>query len=163
MMNDKIKSGLLSLSYGLYVVTVTDGIRKNAMVASWVSQVSFSPPRIMVAIKKVRFAHKILTAAAEKDAVGFGLMVVKKGNENELSRIKVENQDVIFSENNVTTGKSGALLFTDYLCAFDLKLVETLDAGDHTIFIGEVLDVLITDDGKPSNTSDYHKVYIGDI
>ncbi|MBN1573860.1 MAG: flavin reductase [Deltaproteobacteria bacterium] len=166
-MDEKLKKGLSSLTYGLYVVTVDDGETKCAMVASWVSQVSYNPPRIMVGIKKVRFIHNILMELSEvskKDGdVHFGLMVVQKGRETDLKRIKAGDQKSLFSGDNVIAGRSGAPLFNDYLCAFELKLVETLDAGDHTLFIGEVEDVVITGDGPPSSTLDYKKVYIGDI
>lgn len=162
-MEEKLKKALSFLTYGLYVVTADDGGRKNAMVASWVSQVSFDPPRIMVAIKKVRLTHKILKEASERGEVSFGLMVVQRGKEDDLSRIKVEGPDDTFSKSSVTRGKSGAPLFNDYLCAFDLKLVGTFDAGDHTLFIGEVVEVVITGEGTPSSTLDYKKVYIGDV
>ena len=46
------------LSGGLYVVTASEGsdetLRQSAMVASWVSQASFSPPGITVAVAKDR-------------------------------------------------------------------------------------------------------------
>jgi flavin reductase (DIM6/NTAB) family NADH-FMN oxidoreductase RutF len=161
-MDEKIKRGLRSLTYGLYVVTVDDGAKRNAMVASWVSQVSFDPPRIMAAIKKVRPAHNILTEAFASGEIGFGLMVVQRGKEGDLPRIKAEGPDETFGKENVTRGKSGAPLFADYLCAFDLKLIDTYDAGDHTLFIGEVVDVALTGEGTPSSTLDYKKVYIGE-
>ncbi len=166
-MDDKLKKGLSSLTYGLYVVTADDGETKSAMVASWVSQVSFDPPKIMVAIKKVRFIHNILKGMAEMSKrdgdVHFGLMVVQKGKEADLKRIKTDKTGSLFSGDNIIVGKSKTPLFNDYLCAFDLKLVDTVDAGDHTLFIGEVVDVFITEEGPPSSTLDYKKVYIGDI
>ena len=79
-MDEKLKSGLTSLTYGLYIVTVDNGETKSAMVASWVSQVSFNPPRIMVTIKKERFIHKIISELGERGTVHFGLMVVQKNS-----------------------------------------------------------------------------------
>ncbi len=43
-----------------------------------------------------------------------------------------------------------------------LKLVDTVDAGDHTLFIGEVLSAGLSAPGVPATTLDYGKTYIGD-
>jgi flavin reductase (DIM6/NTAB) family NADH-FMN oxidoreductase RutF len=111
----------------------------------------------------VRYLHEVLKEASEGGDVFFGLMVVQRGKETDLKKIKAGDQKSLFSGENVVSGKSGAPLFSDYLCALELRLVETVDAGDHTLFIGEVTDVVITGDGTPSSTLDYNKVYIGDI
>ncbi len=157
-MDDDIKRGLGTLTYGLYLVTAESEGQKNAMVASWVSQVSYDPPRIMVAVKKTRFSHEIL-----KSAHGFGLMVIEKGRERELSRFKGTDPEGKFEGKEITYGKGGAPLFLDYLSAFDLVTIEKIDAGDHTIFIGDVVGVnLGKAKGVPMSTLDYGKVYIGE-
>jgi len=51
---------LKKLTTGIYVVTSKQGAVINGMVASWVSQVSFSPPLIMVAIKQGRHSHGMI-------------------------------------------------------------------------------------------------------
>jgi flavin reductase (DIM6/NTAB) family NADH-FMN oxidoreductase RutF len=152
-----LREALKSLSYGLYVLTVADKGTRNAMVASWVSQVSLSPPRIMVAVKKSRRTHPMLESAA-----GFGLMVVQKGKEKELGAYKGDDPEGKFAERDITTGKSGAPLLSGYLAAFDLTIVDRIDAGDHTLFIGEVLWADVTPGGVPATTLDYGKTYIGD-
>ena len=62
-MDSSITQALKTLTYGLYIVTVSVGGVRNAMPASWVSQVSYDPPRIMVAVKKTRRTHDMLTKA----------------------------------------------------------------------------------------------------
>lgn len=157
-MDDDIKKGFRALTYGLYLVTAESEGKRNAMVASWVSQVSYAPPRIMVAVKKTRFSHKILESAR-----GFGLMVIEKGRERELSRFKGTDPEEKFEGKDIIYGKGGAPLFSDYLCAFDIVTKDKVDAGDHTIFIGDVVGVTPgNDEGVPMSTTDYGKVYIGE-
>jgi flavin reductase (DIM6/NTAB) family NADH-FMN oxidoreductase RutF len=151
------REALRSLSYGLYIVTVADEGKKNAMVASWVTQVSFDPPRIMAAVKKTRLTHAMLESAD-----GFGLMVVQKGKEKELSLYKGDDPERKFAGKDTTVGKSGAPLLAGYLTAFDLKIVARIDAGDHTLFVGEVLSAELTSGGVPATSRDYPKTYIGD-
>jgi flavin reductase (DIM6/NTAB) family NADH-FMN oxidoreductase RutF len=128
------------------------------MVASWVSQVSYDPPRIMVAVKKTRFSHELLETAK-----GFGLMVIEKGKERELVGFKGTDPEGKFEGKEITYGKGGAPLFSDYLCAFDLVTKQKIDAGDHTIFIGDVAGVTMGETkGTPMSTLDYGKVYIGE-
>ena len=56
---------------------------------------------------------------------------------------------------------SGVPLFTEFLWAMELLLVDRFDAGDHTIFLGEITDARKTGEGAPASTADYGKVYIG--
>ena len=52
------------VSGGLYVVTASQGSgesqRRSAMVASWVSQASFSPPGLTVAVAKDRAIEALM-------------------------------------------------------------------------------------------------------
>ena len=41
--------------------------------------------------------------------------------------------------------KTGSLIFKDIVGAVDCKIVKTVDAGDHVVFIGEVLDCVLKD------------------
>ncbi len=156
-MDSSLTQALKTLTYGLYILTVSAGDKRNAMPASWVSQVSYDPPRIMVAVKKTRRTHDMLMKAGI-----FGLMVVQKGKETEFAAYKGDDPEKKFEGRTVAAGPAGALLLTEYLSAFDLKRVDTVDAGDHTLFIGEVLSVRISSPGVPATTLDYGKTYIGD-
>jgi flavin reductase (DIM6/NTAB) family NADH-FMN oxidoreductase RutF len=156
-MDPTLEKALRTLTYGLYIVTVSVGSQRNAMPASWVSQVSYNPPRIMVAVKKTRRTHRMLTKAG-----AFGLMVVQKGREDEFAAFKGEDPERKFAGRTVAVADSGAPLLPDYLAVFDLKLADTVDAGDHTLFIGEILSAGVSTAGVPATTLDYGKTYIGD-
>jgi flavin reductase (DIM6/NTAB) family NADH-FMN oxidoreductase RutF len=156
-MSTDIREALRFLTYGLYIITTAADGKRNAMLASWVSQVSFDPPRIMVAVKKTRLTHAMLQSSD-----GFGLMVVQRGKERDLSAYKGPDIERKFTGRTVDAGAGGAPLLSEYLAAFDLKIVDTVDAGDHTLFIGEVLSARSSVPGIPATNMDYGKTYIGD-
>ena len=60
----------------LCVVTAADGGAASAMLASWVSQASFDPPGLTVAVKKDRAVEALLVDGAE-----FSLSVLAEGRE----------------------------------------------------------------------------------
>jgi flavin reductase (DIM6/NTAB) family NADH-FMN oxidoreductase RutF len=155
-MNETIQNALSAFTYGLYVVTVAAGDVRNAMVASWVSQASYDPPRVLVGVKKTRLTHELLEKVDR-----FGLMVVQKGKEGELPSLKGGDPEEKFTGRAVETGDGGVPIFTEFLWAMELSLVDRFDAGDHTIFLGEITDARKTAEGTPSSTADYGKVYIG--
>ena len=73
------------LSGGLYVVTASQGegesLRRSAMVASWVSQASFSPPGLTVAVAKDRAIEALMQVGDR-----FVLNVLREDNHQSLLR-----------------------------------------------------------------------------
>ena len=63
-LDSDLNKALGRLSGGLYVVTASQGqgnnLRRGAMVASWVSQASFSPPGLTVAVAKDRAIETLM-------------------------------------------------------------------------------------------------------
>jgi len=48
------------MTYGIYVLTSRADEAINGMIASWVSQVSYEPPLIMVAVHPKRYSHQLI-------------------------------------------------------------------------------------------------------
>ena len=60
-MSPEVAKALARLSSGLYVVTAgTEGTAKGAMVASWVSQASFEPLGLSIAVAKDRAIESLM-------------------------------------------------------------------------------------------------------
>ncbi|HIE13173.1 MAG TPA: flavin reductase family protein [Desulfotomaculum sp.] len=113
--------------------------RHNLMTASWVSQVSFSPPLVMVSIAPERYTHELIAATGE-----FVISI--------LTAEQVEIARFCGSHSGRTTDKVKALglktapgerggvpVLTDCLANIECRVTTTYPAGDHTLFIGEVL------------------------
>lgn len=60
MAEDPIKDVLKMMPYGFYSVTSRNGDEVNAMVANWISQVSFEPRLVMLALQKSSYTRGVI-------------------------------------------------------------------------------------------------------
>ena len=127
---------LKKLNYGIYVVTMGDGTGGNAFTASWVMQVSSEPPMIAVSVHNKHQSSRLLqsTGAFVVNLIGVGQDDVVKAyfGPAESGYDKLKNSSVIDSPATKTPLIPGAI---GYL---DCEIVSNTQAGNHTIFIGEV-------------------------
>jgi flavin reductase (DIM6/NTAB) family NADH-FMN oxidoreductase RutF len=82
-MKNEILSALGHMTYGIYILTSRSGSEINGMVASWVTQVSYSPPLIMVAVHPNRYSHDLI-----KKGNAFALHVLDRSQKDMLKRFK---------------------------------------------------------------------------
>ena len=148
---------LKKLTTGIYIVTTKQESQINGMVASWVSQVSFSPPLIMVAVKKERYSHKMITAGKV-----FALNILSKQQKKEVPFFKGPHKpEEKFYNTPYEIKKTGAPIIIDALAYLDCVLTGQFTPGDHTLFIGEVIEGDVLKDGDPLSSHDLEHVYGG--
>ena len=123
---------------GLFIVTTRKGDQVNAFLASWVQQASFDPPTVTVSIKSGRPADDILRAGGV-----FAVNVIPSEDTSGLMKHFAKgfapDQDP-FDGIKTEQGSSGADLLPGSLGAIECKVVGSTSAGDHTVFVGEVVD-----------------------
>jgi flavin reductase (DIM6/NTAB) family NADH-FMN oxidoreductase RutF len=69
-----------------------------------------------------------------------------------------------FEGNNYKTGKNGVLIVLDSTVAFlELELINQMDLGSHTMFVGEVVNGDISSDENPMTYAYYHNVKSGKL
>jgi flavin reductase (DIM6/NTAB) family NADH-FMN oxidoreductase RutF len=145
-----------SIPYGVYLLTARQGPDLFPVVVSWVSQVSFSPPRLMVALHHSR---KIIPAIREGRF--FSLSLLSRQQRDLVARFKgppfQAGHGDLWEEGN----SGGAPILKDCLAAWRCRLVSTLEAGDHFLFLGEVESIARGKEGLPLTTLDLGKTYIG--
>ena len=61
--NHTLSAALGRIPSGLFILTVRHGSKETGMLASWVQQCSFDPPRLTMAIRKGRDVLDWLTEA----------------------------------------------------------------------------------------------------
>lgn len=144
------------MTYGIYVLTVRADHIINGMIASWVTQVSYEPPLIMAAIHPGRYSHGLI----EKSRA-FALHVLDRSQKNMLKRFKGPDPQKKFSGISWTPGKTGAPILEDCLAWFELKVTDRHDPGNHTLFVGEVMDSGVPSPGTSLSTLDYDGTYLG--
>ncbi|MEH2046964.1 diflavin flavoprotein [Nostoc sp.] len=127
----------------LCVLTAKEGDRSSAMLASWVSQASFSPPGLTIAVAKDR-AVETLTHTGNK----FVLNILKEGNHLGLMKHFLKpfgpGQDR-FADVAAQETESGSPILTDALAYLECSVQNRMESGDHwlvyaTVESGKLLD-----------------------
>jgi flavin reductase (DIM6/NTAB) family NADH-FMN oxidoreductase RutF len=125
---------------GVYVVTTRLGDKVNGMTAAWVSQVSLNPLLVMVSIAPSRYSHTLI-----KESGIFAINVLSREQVDLAKRFGYKSGRKIdkFAGLDYLTASSGAPILPQAYAFLDLKLVQTFTAGDHSLFVGEVLEAKI--------------------
>ncbi len=64
-----------------------------------------------------------------------------------------------FENSKFKTGITGAPIVLDYSVAyFEMKIMNAVDCGTHTLFVGEVMDSGTLNDDAPMTYAYYHQV-----
>ncbi|MDM8537778.1 flavin reductase family protein [Desulfobacterales bacterium HSG17] len=155
-MKKELLTAFSYMTYGIYVLTVKCDDVFNGMIASWVAQVSYEPPLIMVAVHPNRYSHSMI----EKSHV-FALHILDKSQKDMLKRFKGPNPEKKFTDLSWETKKTGVPILKDCMAWFELQVKEYHDPGNHTLFIGEVINSGVNSAGTPLCTLEYDGMYIG--
>jgi flavin reductase (DIM6/NTAB) family NADH-FMN oxidoreductase RutF len=155
-MEKKWIQALGKLTYGIYVLTTFYEDEINGMIASWVSQVSYDPPLIMAAIHPHRYSHRLIEQSAS-----FALNIVARNREEYLTRFKGDDPRRKFDGIRWITGKTGSPILKDCIAFADCTIKAVYNPGNHTLYIGEIVDADCFSDDDPLITSDYGGQYLG--
>ena len=146
---DKLRRRVLwTMPYGLYVLGVRAGERRNGMTINLVTQVATDPKLVGVAVTKEAFTHELLV----KGKV-FALNILDR-EDRAIVRKFVKPVDVDAAASTMNgfpyhEGKTGAPILDQAVAYVDCEVRNPVDCGDHTFFIGEVVDVAFQ---KPEDT-----------
>ena len=145
------KTALRMIPYGLYVLTAEakDG-RVAAATVNWVTQTAFQPPLVVVGVKADSGAHSII-----KESKTFALNILGK-----------DHKDVAFTFFKPLNREGNSIGGQPFRCGIlktpilekapafvECELVDTIEKGDHSIFVGEVKDagVSVQTEGRPDD------------
>lgn len=145
-MEDQIRAEILkTIPYGFYIVGVTGGGEANGFTANWVSQVSFEPQQVILAVRKDQHTHDLI----EQSGV-FSLNLLDTEQEELARRFTrpLENEDGTVGGASYTTGETGAPLFEDSFAHLECRVAGKMEAGDHTVYLGEVVAAAL---GRPAD------------
>jgi flavin reductase (DIM6/NTAB) family NADH-FMN oxidoreductase RutF len=144
------------MPYGVYLLTARQGSDLFPVVVSWVSQVSFSPPRLMAAL---RYNRRAIPAIRESRF--FSLSLLSRDQKPIVSRLKEMDSQPVLGGFWQEEDRSRPPILKDCLAGWKCRLFSTVEAGDHFLFLGEVESVSGGKEGFPLTTLDLGKTYIG--
>lgn len=130
---DEFRAVLGRFASGVTILTARDDDgRDHGMTVSAFCSASLVPPMVVACIDRAAEMHHVLKTASH-----FGISILAEGQEP-LSRRFAELLSNRFDGIGYTRGESGVVLLDDALAHLECRPVMHHDAGDHTIYVGEV-------------------------
>ncbi len=122
---------------GVTVVTIRDGDVVHGMTANSFTSVSLHPTLVLISILNGSTTHEFISHAGT-----FAVNILSEKQEDLAKRFakQVPVPPEPFGDIAYHAAVTGAPIFDDGMAYVDCRVVATHVAGDHTIFIGEVLD-----------------------
>lgn len=146
MSTKAINEALTKMSSGVYVVTSKYEEIMNGCTVVWAAQLSFSPLLITAAIAKVRYTHDLISKSNvfALNILGQNQLQLAKHFGFQSGR-KVDK----FANIGYEFKKSGAPILKEAISYLDCIVWASYEGGDHTIFVGEVVDGNIASEIDP--------------
>jgi flavin reductase (DIM6/NTAB) family NADH-FMN oxidoreductase RutF len=137
---DRLRRRVLwSMPSGLYVVGSRDGDRLNLMTLNWATQVSFEPKLVGIGVERTALTHGLVTAGRS-----FTINTIDR-DDRAIVRKFTKPVDVDPAARTLNgfpyrDGVTGAPVLSQAVAWIDCELRQSVETGDHTFFIGEVVD-----------------------
>ncbi len=133
----KLAAALRKLEYGVYVVSTGQRTSGNAFTASWVTQISSEPPMVALAVHNKHQSSRMI------DQSGAFVINIIASNQVEVAKTyygPAESGYGKLKDSHVTSSPStGTAMIPGTDGFLDCKIVNKVVAGNHTLFIAEVL------------------------
>ena len=155
-MKEALLNDMAHMTYGIYILTTRWENTINGMVASWVSQVSYDPPLIMAAVHPNRYSHGLLMKSGR-----FALHILAREQKDLLARFKGPVAEAKFASIAWKDGVTGCPILSECIGSMECRIVQSLSPGNHTLFVGEVVDAVFHGLTTPLCTLDYEGCYTG--
>ena len=148
---------MYKLTYGLFVLTASRGLKDNGCIVNTVQQVTTDPNRIIVAVNKNNLTHdmivdtgefnvSVLSERASFDTFkDFGMRSGRDVDKFSEIRIARTTNGIPF----IAGGQTNAVI-----CA---SVVSSTDLGTHTLFLADVTDCFVLCDDESVTYSYYQK------
>ena len=140
------KTALRMVSYGLYVVTSASADDRGAFLCNWLTQCSFEPPLIVVAVENEAHSLKVMRAAGR-----FAVSVLETG-QRELAGWFGRHSDKVgdkLANRELLATPSGFPLLPEALAWWECTITAITPSGDHQLVVAEVIDAGVIREGTP--------------
>lgn len=155
---DAKKTALRMIPYGLYVLTAEKDGEIAAATVNWVTQTAFEPPLVVVGVKADSGAHELV-----KKAGAFALNILGKGQQGPAFAFfkPVEKDGDKINGEAYAAGETGAPVLRSVPAYVECTLEQTLENGDHSIFIGKVVNAVVQK--QPDGRADLATLHMADL
>lgn len=144
------------ISGGLYIITAKKGAVSSAMLASWVSQASFKPLGLSIAVAKDRAIESLMQVGDR-----FVLNVLEEGNYQVLMRHFLKRFAPgadRFEGVRTQPAENGTPILADALAYMECEVQSRMDCGDHWVVYSNVYTGRVS---KPESLTAVHHRKVG--
>ena len=137
---DKLRRRVLwTFPYGLYVVGSRAGDRRNGMTVNWVTQLSFDPKLLGVAVEREALTHELISEGGV-----FALNVIDREDRAIVRKftkpVEVDLDARTLNGFPFVDGRTGAPVLDQAVAYAECEVRQSIPTGSHTLFVGEVVD-----------------------
>ena len=139
--------GMRQLASGVTLITTAHEGRRAGLTATAVCSVSAEPPQLLACVNRRSETHRVI------DRSGVFAINVLAREQHRLAQIFAGATDVYgdsrFEQAGWTALATGAPVLLSCLATFDCRVVESVVAATHSIFIGKVEAITLDPDLAP--------------
>lgn len=132
---------------GLFVLTTGHGHQETGMLASWVQQCGFDPPRITAAFGKDRWILDWLT-----DGAAFTVNILSEGQKPLVAHFGkgFDRGEAAFEGLEVRRSAETAPVLLAAHAYLNCRVAGRFDAGDHVLVVGQVVGGEVLREARPA-------------
>jgi flavin reductase (DIM6/NTAB) family NADH-FMN oxidoreductase RutF len=135
----QFKLAMSHFASGVTVVTTEHEGRPYGMTVASFASLSLHPPLVVICIERNVKTHEAIAAAGT-----FGVSILAQTQADVSNRFASKSDDK-FSGVATRRGELGIPLIEGAICSLECRVTDSLPGGDHTIFVGEVVDARTSD------------------
>lgn len=152
---DGIIKACWKITYGLYIVSSVSGDRVNGQVCNTVFQITSDPPRIAIGINHKNLTHEFIEASGV-----FAVSILGDDHIRMVRRFGYRSGRDFdkFKDVPVRIGRTGCPVLEEALGYLECALVKDrkLDAGTHSVFVGDVVGGALFKNEEPLTYARYY-------
>lgn len=135
-LDNELDKAIGRISGGLYIITAKKGDMSSAMLASWVSQASFEPPGITIAVAKDRAIESLMQVGDR-----FVLNILEEGNYQQLMKHFLKRFPPgadRFAGIKTKPAVNGSPILSEALAYLECEVMSRLECSDHWIVYSQI-------------------------
>ncbi|HLL79261.1 MAG TPA: flavin reductase family protein [Ktedonobacteraceae bacterium] len=140
------KKVLRTFTYGLYAISCADGGEVNIFTANWLTQVSFEPPLLALSVENDSKSLPMILRSRI-----FTVNVLRSGQRDLAGKL---GKSAIYHPDKLAgiafeLGANGCPILNEALAWVACEVKHTIEAGDSTLLLAEVVDTRLLGEGQP--------------
>lgn len=151
MSNDVISDALNMMPYGFYVITSCHEGDENAMVANWLTQVSFEPRLLAFGLQKTSYTHGMV-----EKSMTFVVNIFKQEDEDivkKLTKGRAKSPDKMEQISYSQAPETGCPILDETAAYVECRVIDIFDVGgDHDVVVADVVGGGVNKPGDAKET-----------